>query len=179
MFIILLEQDPHTCEHPSSFRIVPTDGWRSLPFKHSLMLSSVMILQEQIIISHLLPIYYTRTGGEVNMPFNSTTINLILSALITAVLSGGYFFWKNSVEQESLNRLKVLQLEQQLKDQEKTITDLNVLNKESNELISDLKNKEINLNQKLGDLKAYLNNQPKDQKESSEVLKRTFKELSQ
>jgi len=113
------------------------------------------------------------------MPFNSTTINLILSALITAVLSGGYFFWKNSVEQESLNRLKVLQLEQQLKDQEKTITDLNALNKESNELISDLKNKEINLNQKLGDLEAYLNNQPKDQKESSEVLKRTFKELSQ
>jgi len=113
------------------------------------------------------------------MLFNSTTINLILSALITAVLSGGYFFWKNSVEQEALNRMKVLQLEQQVKDQEKTITDLNALNKKSNELISDLRNKEIGLNQKLGDLESYLNNQPKDQKESSEVLKRTFRELSQ
>jgi uncharacterized coiled-coil protein SlyX len=113
------------------------------------------------------------------MLFNSTTINLILSALITAVLSGGYFFWKNSVEQEALNRMKVLQLEQQVKDQEKTITDLNALNKKSNELISDLRNKEIGLNQKLGNLESYLNNQPKDQKESSEVLKRTFRELSQ
>jgi len=112
------------------------------------------------------------------MSFNSTTINLILSALITAVLSGGYFFWKNSVEQEALNRVKVLQLEQQVKEQQEYIKDIEALNKDSNEIITNLKNKENDLNTKLRNLESYLDNN-KDDKESSEVLKRTFRELSQ
>lgn len=112
------------------------------------------------------------------MPFNSTTINLILSALITAVLSGGYFFWKNSVEQEAINRVKVLQLEQQVKEQQEYIKDIEALNKDSNEIISDLKDKTIKMNEKVKNLESYLDNN-KDDKESSEVLKRTFKELSQ
>ena len=112
------------------------------------------------------------------MSFNSTTINLILSALITAVLSGGYFFWKNSVEQEALNRVKVLQLEQQVKEQQEYIKDIEALNKDSIEIISDLKDKTIKMNEKVKNLESYLDNN-KDDKESSEVLKRTFKELSQ
>jgi septal ring factor EnvC (AmiA/AmiB activator) len=112
------------------------------------------------------------------MPFNSTTINLILSALITAVLSGGYFFWKNSVEQEALNKMEVLQLQQQVKDQQKYINDIEALNKDSNEIIANMKTKENDLNTKLRDLESYLDNH-KDASESSEVLKRTFKELSQ
>jgi septal ring factor EnvC (AmiA/AmiB activator) len=112
------------------------------------------------------------------MPFNSTTINLILSALVTAVLSGGYFFWKNSVEQEALNKMEVLQLQQQVKDQQKYIDDIEALNKDSNEIIANMKTKENDLNTRLRDLEAYLDNH-KDVTESSEVLKRTIKELSQ
>lgn len=111
--------------------------------------------------------------------FGQSTLNLLLTALITAMLSGGYFLWKQSVEQGATDRLRSMQMEQQLKNQEKIINDLKVLNEKSNQILSDMKNKQIDLDNKFKDLDAYLNSQPKDQKQSSEVLKRTFKELSQ
>jgi lipoprotein NlpI len=51
--------------------------------------------------------------------------------------------------------------------------------RESTEIVADLKNKTIEMNDKFKSLDVYLDTQPKDQKQSSEVLKRTFKELSQ
>lgn len=111
-------------------------------------------------------------------PINSWTVNLILGIIIAIFLGGGYMAWKHNVEQEIINEQKVQQLEQQIKDQEEYIKDIEALNKDSNEIISTMKNKEINLNTKLRDLESYLDNH-KDDKESSEVLKRTIKELSQ
>lgn len=111
--------------------------------------------------------------------FSSSTVNLFLTALITAMLSGGYFFWKQSVEQGATDRLRNMQMEQQIKNQEKIINDLKVLNDKSNQILADMKNRQIDLNNKFRDLETYLDSQPKDQKESSEILKRTFKELSQ
>lgn len=111
--------------------------------------------------------------------FNSTTINLILSMVLTAVMGTGYYFWKQSVEESALNKLHIIQLEQEVKSQAKYIDDLQVLNREGNQLIAELKDKQIVLNNRLKELDAYLDSQPKDQKESSEVLKRTIKELSQ
>ena len=78
----------------------------------------------------------------------------------------------------SVAQIKIQQLETELKAQQQLVEDLTAINKEGNEIIADLKNKEIDLNQKLQDLDSYLKNN-KDDKESSEVLKRTFKELSQ
>lgn len=111
-------------------------------------------------------------------PINSWTINLILGIIITVFLGGGYMVWKHNVEQEIINEQRVQQLEQQIKDQEEYIKDIEALNKDSNEIIANMKNKENDLNNKLMDLESYLNNH-KDDKESSEVLKRTIKELSQ
>jgi len=116
---------------------------------------------------------------EVKMlPINSWTINIILGIILSIIAGGGYLVWKNSVEDSVLMQVKIQQLEQQIKDHEKTISDLEATNKEGIEIIADLKNKEIDLNQKLRDLESYLSTH-KDDKESSEVLKRTFKELSQ
>ena len=113
------------------------------------------------------------------MFFSSSTMNLLLSAIISAMLGMGYVYWKNSVEQAATDRLRVLQLEDQLRVQEKLIGDLKVINKKGDELLADMKQKEIELNNRLENLDAYLDSQPKDQKQASEVLKRTIKELSQ
>ena len=112
------------------------------------------------------------------MPINSWTINLILGLVLSVMAGVGYYVWKNSVEEAAVAELKIQQLEVELKAQEKLVEDLTAINKEGNELIADLKNKEINLNQKLSDLEVYLKNN-KDTTQSSEVLKRTFKELAQ
>ena len=113
------------------------------------------------------------------MLFNSTTINWILSLLMSVMLSFGYVYWKNSVEQAATDRLRVMQLEEQIRAQNKLIEDMKVITKNGDELIAGMKQKEIDLNDKLKDLESYLDNQPRDQKQSSEVLKRTIKELSQ
>lgn len=110
--------------------------------------------------------------------FNSWTINLIAGIVLTVMLGGGYWLWKGSIEDAAIAQLKIEQLETELKAQQQLVEDLTSINKEGNELIADLKQKEINLNQKLSDLEVYLKNN-KDTKESSEVLKRTFKDLSQ
>jgi hypothetical protein len=110
--------------------------------------------------------------------FNSWTINLIAGIILTVMLGGGYWLWKGSIEDAAIAQLKIEQLETELKAQQQLVEDLTAINKEGNELIADLKQKEINLNQKLSDLDVYLKNN-KDTKESSEVLKRTFKDLSQ
>ncbi len=112
------------------------------------------------------------------MPINSWTINLIAAIVLSVILGGGYYVWKRNVEEAAVAELRIQQLETELKAQEKLVEDLTAINKESNEIIADLKQKEIDLNQKLRDLDSYLSTH-KDDKESSEVLKRTFKELSQ
>lgn len=175
---MLLEQVPHTDEQPSSFRIVPTDGWCSLPSRHSLILSSVMILQEQTIIFPPLPIYYSRLSGDVKMPINSWTINLILGIVMAIIAGGGIYIWKNSIEEAAIAQAKVESLQKELVLQEKVISDLTELNKESNKLIAEMKDKTVFLNDKLKGLDVYLDTH-KEEKESSEVLKRTIRELSQ
>ncbi len=109
--------------------------------------------------------------------FNSWTINLISGIILTVMLGGGYWLWKNSVEEAAIARNKIELLEAQVKDQQKLMEDLNAINQESNNIIFDLKSRENELNQKLSDLEQYLKND-KNPHESSEVLKRTFKELS-
>ena len=94
------------------------------------------------------------------------------------IAGGGIYIWKDSIEEATLARAKVEALEKELASQQAVIDDLTALNRESNELIANLKNKEINLNQKLSELEVYLDTH-KDGKESSEVLKRTIMELSQ
>jgi uncharacterized coiled-coil protein SlyX len=112
------------------------------------------------------------------MPINNWIINLVLGIVISIIAGGGIYIWKSSIEDAAIAQAKVEALQKELALQAEVINDLTELSKESNRIIADLKNKESYLNDKLKGLDVYLDTH-KDQKESSEVLKRTFRELSQ
>ena len=112
------------------------------------------------------------------MPINSWTINLILGIVMAVIAGGGIYIWKSSIEEATLAEAKIVELQKELALQETYINDLTELNKESNKLIAEMKNKNSYLNETLKGLDVYLDTH-KDEKESSEVLKRTIKELSQ
>jgi predicted transcriptional regulator len=111
------------------------------------------------------------------MPINSWTINLILGFILSVMAGVGYYTWKHNVEDAALSKAKIEALENEIATQQEIIKDLESINKEGNALIADLKDKEIDLNQKLSELETYLKNHVDDH-ESSEVLKRTFKDLA-
>jgi hypothetical protein len=109
---------------------------------------------------------------------NNLSISSIAAIILAAMVGGGIYIWKKNVEDQAVIEYVQKQQEQIIKEQKELIDDLTANNKESIEIIADLKNKEIRLNEKLRNLESYLDTH-KDDKESSEVLKRTFKELSQ
>jgi uncharacterized coiled-coil protein SlyX len=112
------------------------------------------------------------------MPINSWTINLVLGIVMAIIAGGGIYIWKSSIQEATLAQARVEALEKELVLQEKVIDDLTELNKESNKLIAEMKDKTVFLNERLKGLDVYLDTH-KDEKESSEVLKRTIRELSQ
>ena len=94
------------------------------------------------------------------------------------IAGGGIYIWKSSIEEATLAQARVEALEKELALQEAVINDLTELSKESNKLIAEMKDKEAYLNNTLKGLDVYLDTH-KDEKESSDVLKRTIRELSQ
>jgi uncharacterized coiled-coil protein SlyX len=112
------------------------------------------------------------------MPINNWTINLVLGIVMAIIAGGGIYIWKSSIEEATLAQARVEALEKQLELQEAVIEDLNELNKESTRMVAELKDKAAYLDQSLKGLDVYLDTH-KDEKESSEVLKRTIRELSQ
>ena len=136
-------------------------------------------LQEHTIICfpHI-HIYYSRLCGGVKMPINNWTINLILGIVMAIIAGGGIYIWKSSIEEATLAEARLQEMEKQLELQEEVIKDTEANLKESTEIIADLKDKASKLNERVKGLDVYLDNH-KDDKESSEVLKRTIKELSQ
>lgn len=110
--------------------------------------------------------------------FNNLTITSIAAIILSIMVGGGIYIWKKNVEDQAVIEYVKAQQEQIIKEQQKTIEELQTEAKESIEIIADLKNKQINLNEKLKNLEVYLDNH-KDDKESSEVLKRTFREITQ
>jgi hypothetical protein len=112
------------------------------------------------------------------MPINSWTINLVLGIVIAVIAGGGIYMWKSSIEEATLAEARIVELQKELALQETYINDLTELNKESNKLIAEMKDKNSYLNDTLKGLDVYLDTH-KDEKESSVVLKRTIRELSQ
>jgi uncharacterized coiled-coil protein SlyX len=112
------------------------------------------------------------------MPINSWTINLVLGIVIAVIAGGGIYMWRSSIEEATLAEARIEALQKELALQETYINDLTELNKESNKLIAEMKDKNSYLNDTLKGLDVYLDTH-KDEKESSEVLKRTIRELSQ
>ena len=110
---------------------------------------------------------------------NSWSINIIGTIILTVLLGGVYITWKHGVEQSAILKYTVEQQAQIIQEQKKLQEDLQALHKEELAIIADLKDRAAGLDRKFSGLEEWLNNLPKDQKGSSEILKRTIKELSQ
>lgn len=100
---------------------------------------------------------------------------------LIVLLTGGYFWWKHSVKQEALAEWNKSQIEQVQKEQRELIEDLTEVAKTQKALLQEMKNRNEILDKKFSEIDTYLDSNPVRQKyknsKSSDVLKRTFKEL--
>ena len=82
--------------------------------------------------------------------FNSWTINIFGTIILTVLLGGGYIMWKRSVEQSATLQYAVEQQAQIIKEQKKLQDDLQAIHQEELAIISDLKDKAAGLDKKFG-----------------------------
>ena len=101
---------------------------------------------------------------------------------LVVLLVGGYYYWKHTIKTEALLEWNKAQQEQVAKQQQKLIQDLTEINKTQKELTAELKARNEALEKKFNELDEYLNKDSTVRaykgKQSSDVLKRTFKELN-
>lgn len=101
---------------------------------------------------------------------------------LVVLLVGGYYYWKHTIKTEALLEWNKAQQEQVAKEQQKLIQDLTEINKTQKELTAELKARNEALEKKFNELDEYLNKDSTVRaykgKQSSDVLKRTFKELN-
>lgn len=102
--------------------------------------------------------------------------------ILIVLLVGGYYYWKHTIKTEALLEWNKAQQEQVAKQQQKLIEDLTEINKTQKELTTELKARNEALEKKFNELDEYLNKDSTSKqykgKSSSDVLKRTFKELN-
>lgn len=102
--------------------------------------------------------------------------------ILVVLLVGGYYYWKHSVKTEALLEWNKAQQEQVAKEQQKLIQDLSEINKEQKKLSAEIKARNDFLEKKFDEIESYLNRpdvvKQYKGKSSSDVLKRTFKELN-
>ena len=107
---------------------------------------------------------------------------IIGGVILIVLLVGGYYYWKHSVKTEALLEWNKAQQEQVQKEQQKLIQDLTEIDKTQKQILADLKARNFFLEKKFEDLETYLNRPDTVKaykgKGSSDVLKRTFKELN-
>lgn len=100
--------------------------------------------------------------------------------LLIASITGGIIYIQHVAKKNAQIEFNNQQLQQTLKDQKEYISQLEAINKNKEESILALSKANDDLKQKLVTLNDYLDSDQaqKDSRESSEVLKRTIKELS-
>lgn len=108
---------------------------------------------------------------------NNVSISSIAAIILSIMVGGGIYIWKKNVEEQAVIEYVKAQQEQIIKNQEKLINDMTVLQKEQIEIVAELKDKTIMIEKRFKSFEEWLAVQPTNK--SSEVLKRTFKELSQ
>jgi len=115
---------------------------------------------------------FTLLGSKVFRYF------LFITVIISAITIT-YFTWKHSIEKQALLEFNNKQLEQTLKDQKIINDNLNKLNDDQKKIIDDLTTKNQQLINSLDNLNKYLNSDEakKDDKKSSDILKKTIEEL--
>ena len=105
---------------------------------------------------------------------------LIAIGLLVVVALGAIYSWKQSIKREATLEFNNLQLQKTIDDQNKYIADLKAVEEQQKEILISLHSKNIELTGKLNFVNNYLSSEQanKDSRESSVVLKNTFKELA-
>lgn len=102
-------------------------------------------------------------------------------AILLVLLVGGYYWWKHSVKAEALAEWNQKQIEQVQKEQRELIKDLTEVAENQKVLLDEMRRANEVLDNKFAELEGYLNSKQVATKykstSSSDVLKRTFKEL--
>lgn len=101
-----------------------------------------------------------------------------LALIAITILTTAYFSWKNSIKQEALLEFNNKQLEEVIAEQKKTNENMKIIHDRSKELIDTMNKKNDELDQKFKNFQDFLSEEEsKPSPESSEVLKRTIREL--
>lgn len=105
---------------------------------------------------------------------------LIVAVIVISSLTGIYLSWKSKIETQALMEFNTKQMDQIIEDQKKFNDQLSQINQNQQQIIDDMKKKNDELDRRLGDLNGYLTSEQakRESRPSSEVLKRTFRQLS-
>lgn len=102
--------------------------------------------------------------------------------ILVVLLVGGYYYWKSSVKAEALLEWNKQQQEIVRQEQQKLLQDLTEINKQQENILTEIKERNAALDKKFSELEQYLTKESTVReykgKHSSDVLKRTFKELN-
>jgi len=109
---------------------------------------------------------------------NKYVVYGVLALIAIAVATTYIVMWKASIKQEALLQFNNTQLEQVVQEQKKLNTNLKALSESSKVILDTMNQKNDELSTKLGGLEDYLKEEEtKPSASSSEVLKRTIREL--
>lgn len=112
---------------------------------------------------------------------NQYTVKIIGALLGAGLIIGVYFWWVHSIEKDALREWNMKQLELTQQEMEKYHQKLGEINQEQVQIIQELYEKNSKLEERFNEFENYLKSPAVIDKykkiPSSEVLKRTFKEL--
>ena len=105
---------------------------------------------------------------------------LIAIGILVVVAIGAIYSWKQSIKREATLEFNNAQLQKTIDDQNEYINKLKLVDEEQKEILNSLNIKNTELTGKLNFVTNYLTSEQanKDSRESSLVLKNTFKELA-
>lgn len=112
--------------------------------------------------------------------FNKYVVYVIVAVTVLAVASTAILMWKASIRREALLEFNNKQLEQTVKEQQKFLEDMKAVNANQKKIIDDMTTKNEELSKQLKSIEDFLDSDEakKNDRESSDLLKRTIKELS-
>lgn len=111
---------------------------------------------------------------------NKYVLYAIIAAVALIAIGTYIWSWEESIKREALLQFNNQQLEQTIQEQTKVMSDLRAINANQKKIIDDMNARNDELETQLKALEEYLASDEgkKDDRPSSNTLKRTVKELS-
>lgn len=101
-----------------------------------------------------------------------------LALIAITIITGAYFSWKAAIKQEALLEFNNKQLQEVVAEQQKTNQNMKIITERSKEIVDTMNKKNEELDLKFKNFQDFLSEEEsKPSPESSDVLKRTIREL--